>query len=143
MPKPFDTLTSMRLCALEFAPLPQLIYDPLAILKPALTAAAPSDTAAHSETAKESADDHQSRPTTSAHFWVQQRQNDTIFLLPKALAGPRDAVAVDPGVVNDERGVFVTLSPGEAGGEDEGDEGVGFGGVGAPSGREVRDTFYT
>lgn len=110
-------LISSRLISSPGAPTPlsQLVYDPLTTFRPA-------------------ADSHLPQPTPPSHVWVRQRQDDTIFLLPEALAaqevevaaGAAGSVEAHPDAGSGGgNGVLVELPPGEGceGDEDEDEEG--------------------
>lgn len=79
-------------------------------------------------------------------MWSRQRQDDTVFLLPEALATKETdlaAVLDGPGVARADKGVIVTMPPGEGSEEEEGSiggleswsPGAGYGGVRAECSR--------
>lgn len=57
---------------------------------------------------------------TPAYIWVRQRQDDTIFLLPEALADDERRGGEDPGAGMENKAVFELMPAGEA--DDEGEE---------------------
>lgn len=62
-------------------------------------------------------------PTPLPHVWVRQRQDDTIFLLPEALAHTEDNAVATPRAINGNEGMFATIpQQGGASERDENDE---------------------
>lgn len=92
--------------------LTQLAYDPLVVFTPPLDNSSNHNNQHHPD----------SKPPQ--HVWVRQRQDDTFFLLPEALAAKEIDVAAaavadcDRAGGKDE-GVFVTIPPGEGSREEE------------------------
>lgn len=88
--------------SLSRVPLPQMMYDSSVVFRP-------------------TTDDNDNRPpsTPLAHVWVRQRQDDTAFLLPEALAGEEidTAAAVTDGSGaeggSEKTGTIVTMLLGE------------------------------